>query len=102
MTILLYACQTSDTLANAEASHKVSLEGSPHLPRSGITCCCCGNGGTREGRRRAGVKVTEGDEVDALPAKGGLSDPLRPPCRAQHSGPTSLMLYYIITSPCKC
>ena len=48
------------------------------------------------------VKVAEGDEVDALPAKGGLSDPLRPPCRAQHSGPTSLMLYYIITSPCKC
>jgi hypothetical protein len=35
------------------------------------------------------VKVTEGDEVDALPAKGGLSDPLQPPCRAQHSGPTS-------------
>jgi hypothetical protein len=65
------------------------MEGRSHLLRSGITCCCCGNGGTREGRRRAVVKVTEGDEVDALPAKGGRSDPLRPPCRAQHSGPTS-------------
>jgi hypothetical protein len=34
------------------------------------------------------VKVAEGDEVDALPAKGGRSDPLWAPCRAQHSGPT--------------